>query len=273
MRSSNPIFNSATYQEAPSWMGTLSQAQDQPQTMSVRGTALKTLYLLAITIATAAASWGYYQQNPSMIMPTMIGSIIGSVAASIVMLKKPQISGWVVPIFAFFEGLFVAAISVAIVIYSPLAANIGGETEAIKHTNAMNMVGQAAGLSLAITGAMLAGYASGLLRLGSFMKKAVIVMVAGVSIYYIGSFLINTIASQEIIPRVDYDAGPIGIGFSLFVIVLASLMLLLDFQFVDDGAKRGLPKYYEWIGAFGILTTVVWLYIEILKLLAKLKSE
>lgn len=269
MRSSNPIFNSATYQEAPSWMGTLSQAQDQPQTMSVRGTALKTLYLLAITIATAAASWGYYQQNTNMIMPTIIGSLIGSFAASIVMLKKPQISGWVVPIFAFFEGLFVAAISVAVVFYflgEKLAVN--GDM-----TPAYNLVGQAAGLSLAITGAMLAGYATGLLRLGSFMKKAVIVMVAGVSIYYIGSFLINTIASQEIIPRVDYDAGPIGIGFSLFVIVLASLMLLLDFQFVDDGAKRGLPKYYEWIGAFGILTTVVWLYIEILKLLAKLKSE
>ena len=267
MRSSNPVFNSATYQEAPSWMGAMSQSQAQPQTMSVRGTALKPLYLLAITIATAAASWGYYKLNTNMIMPTMIGSLIGSVAASIVMLKKPQISGWVVPIFAFFEGLFVAAISVAIVFYSPLASKVGGDAAAYA------MVGQAAGLSLAITGAMLLGYASGVLRLGSFMKKVVIVMVAGVGIYYIGSFLINMIASQPIIPRLDYDATPIGIGFSIFVIVLASLMLLLDFQFVDDGAKRGLPKYYEWIGAFGILTTVVWLYIEILKLLAKLNRS
>jgi uncharacterized YccA/Bax inhibitor family protein len=267
MRSSNPVFNSATYQEAPSWMGAMSQAQDRPTTMSVRGTAIKTLYLLAITIAAAAASWGTYKLNPGMIMPTMIGSLIGSIAASIVMLKKPQISGWVVPVFAFFEGLFVAAISVAIVFYSPLAKFVDGEAAAFE------MVGQAAGLSLAITGAMLIGYATGVLRLSGFMKKMVIVMVAGVSIYYVGTFVINLITQQETIPRLGMDAGPIGIGFSIFVIVLASLMLLLDFQFIDDGVKRGLPKYYEWIGAFGILTTVVWLYIEILKLLAKLNRE
>jgi len=269
MRSSNPVFNSATYQEAPSWMGALSSAQDRPKVMTVQGTALKTLYLLAITIATAAASWGMYQQNTGLIMPTMIGALIGGFAASFIMLKKPQIAGWVVPIFAFSEGLFVSAISVAIVYYflgNKLAVN--GDM-----TPAFAMVGQAAGLSLAITAAMLFGYASGILRLNNFMMKMVGVMVAGVGIYYVGSFLINMIAGAGTIPRLDYSSSPLGIGFSIFVIVLASLMLLMDFRFIDDGVKRGLPKYYEWIGAFGILTTVVWLYIEILKLLAKLKSS
>jgi len=267
MRSSNPVFNSATYQQAPSWTGAMSQSQARSNVMTVQGTALKTLYLLAITIATAAASWGMYQQNPGLIMPTMIGALIGGLAASFVMLKKPQISGWVVPIFAFSEGLFVSAISVAIVRFF-LADKIGNDPAAV-----YGMVGQAAGLSLAITAAMLFGYASGILRLNNFMMKMVSVMVAGVGIYYIGSFLINMIAGSGTIPRLDYSSSPLGIGFSIFVIVLASLMLLMDFRFIDDGVKRGLPKYYEWIGAFGILTTVVWLYIEIFKLLAKLNRS
>ncbi|GAB5495264.1 MAG: Bax inhibitor-1/YccA family protein [Phycisphaerales bacterium] len=267
MQTSNPVFNSSTYQDAPSWMGALSDAQSKPKTMSVQGTAWKTLYLLAITIVTAAVSFGMYRNNPGMILPTMIGSLVGGLVASVIMLKKPQISSFVVPIFAFSEGLFVAAISVAIVFYSPLASKVGGDVAAY------TMIGQAAGLSLAITAAMLFGYATGVLRLSNFAAKVVGVMVGGVMFYYLAAFIVNLIFGSGTIPRVDYMDGPIGIGFSVFVVILASVMLLLDFRFIDDGVQRGLPKYYEWIGAFGILTTVVWLYIEILKLLAKLKSE
>lgn len=269
MQTSNPVFNSSTYKEAPSWMGALSDAQSKPKTMSVQGTALKTLYLLAITIVTAAVSFSFYRQNTGLIMPTIIGSLIGGFVSSIIMLKKPQISSFVVPIFAFCEGLFVAAISVGIVAFF-LGEKLAGTGD---WGPAYAMIGQAAGLSLAITGAMLFGYATGVLRLSNFAMKVIGVMVAGVMFYYLGSFIVNMITGSNTIPRLDYSAEPLGIAFSGFVIVLASLMLLLDFRFVEDGVQRGLPKYYEWIGAFGILTTVVWLYIEILKLLAKLKSE
>lgn len=265
MQTANPVFNSQTFQQAPSWQSALGSVADRPATMSVRGTALKTLYLLAITAASAAASWGMYQGNPGAILPTMIGSLIGSLVAGIIILKKPTIAGFVVPVFAFAEGLFVAAISVAIIEFSSLSQRIGG--------NGYEVVGQAAGLTFAIAAAMLLGYASGLLRLSNFMMKMIVVMTAGVMIYYVGAFLINLITRSETVPFLGNDASPIGIAFSVFVVSLASLNLLLDFQYIDQGVQKGLPRHYEWIGAFGLLTTLVWLYIEMLRLLAKLRSE
>lgn len=267
MRTSNPVFASEMYQEAPSWAGMLAGAAERPRTMTVQGTAWKTLYLLLITIAVAAASWGMYQNNPGLILPTMIGSLVGGFVSGIVMFRIPKFASFLVPIFAFAEGLFVAAISVAIVHYSPLASRVGGDAAAYA------LVGQAAGLSLAIAAGMLFGYATGVLRLSGLLAKAVVVMTIGVGLYYLGSFVVNLAFGSNVIPRIDYSASPIGIAFSVLVVVLASLMLLLDFQWIDDGAKRGLPKHYEWIGAFGILTSIVWLYIEVLKLLAKLRSE
>ena len=212
-----------------------------------------------------------YKNNPGIIFPTMIGSLVGGLVAGFIMMKKPKIAGFVVPIFAFSEGLFVAAFSAAIVYYSPLASKIGGEPAAYA------MMGQAAGLTIAIAAAMLVGYASGVLRLSNFMVKMIIVMTAGVGIYYVGAFLINMVfasgANEPVVPQLGWQSGPIGIGFSVFVVALASLNLLLDFQSIDQGVQRGLPKHYEWIGAFGLLTTLVWLYIEMLRLLAKLRSD
>lgn len=266
MRTANPVFTSDTFQQAPAWQNMLGAVAERPATMTVRGTALKTLYLLLITAASAAASWGMYKSNPNLIIPTMIGSLIGSFVAGFIMIKKPGIAGFVVPVFAFGEGLIVAAFSAAIVYYSPLAAKVGGDAAAYA------MMGQAAGLTIAIAAAMLFGYASGVLRLSNFMVKMIMVMTGGVIIYYVGSFVINMIFGA-VIPQPGWQGGAIGIGFSVFVVALASLNLLLDFQFIDDGVKRGLPRNYEWIGAFGLLTTLVWLYIEMLRLLAKLRSE
>ena len=271
MRTANPVFNNTSFGQDSGFGAMLGAVADRPATMSVQGTALKTLYLLIITAASAAASWGMYKSNPNLILPTMIGSLVGSLAAGILIMKKPKIAGFVVPVFAFAEGLFVAAFSAAIVYYSPLASKVGGDAAAYA------MMGQAAGLTIAIAAAMLFGYASGVLRLNQFMIKMIIVMTAGVAIYYVGAFLINMIFRGQdgagVIPQLGWQGGAIGIGFSVFVVALASLNLLLDFQFIDDGVKRGLPKHYEWIGAFGLLTTLVWLYIEMLRLLAKLRSE
>lgn len=266
MRTHNPVFTSATYQQAPTLGGMLSQAQDRPTTMTVRGTAMKTLYLLLITIVTAIFSWNTFRDNQSLITPTIIGSAIGSIAFGFFMYKKPNLAQWIVPLFAFSEGLLVAAFSVAVVYYSSLSKAFPSEQAAFE------TVGQAAGLTLSIAGAMLFGYATGVLRLSGFMKKMIIVMTAGVMFYYLAAWIMSFIL-PGVIPNLGWEGGAIGIGFSVVVVVLASLNLLLDFQFIDDGVKRGLPKSYEWFGAFGILVTLVWLYIEVLRLLAKLKSD
>ncbi|MEM8757042.1 MAG: Bax inhibitor-1/YccA family protein, partial [Planctomycetota bacterium] len=150
--------------------------------------------------------------------------------------------------------------------YSPLAQYVGGEADGLA------LVGQAAGLTMAIAAAMLMAYSAGLIRLRGIAGKIVIVMTVGVMLYYLGAWLVNMIFGGGTVPQLGWDAGPIGIGFSVFVVVLASLNLVLDFQFVEDGVEKQLPKHYEWLAAFGILTTLVWLYIELLRLLVKLRG-
>lgn len=263
LRSANPVFNSGTYSDTPDW--TAAGIEAKPATMTVRGTAIKTLYLVIIAIVMAAASWNYFVNNPGAILWASLGAIGISLVAGFVILKAAKFAGYIVPIFALGEGVFLAAISVAVVKYSSLASKFGDNEVA-----AMQTIGQAVGLTLAIAAAMLVGYASGLIRLRGVAGKVVMVMTAGIGLYYVGAFLINLMFGN-VVPRLGWDAGPIGIGFSLFVVALASLNLVLDFQFVEDGAKRELPKHMEWVGAFGLLTTLVWLYIEVLRLLAKLR--
>ena len=263
LHTANPVFNSPTYQDAGPVFGAMAEAR--PATMTVRGTALKTLYLVLITAVSAAATWGYFINNPGAIMPVMIGSLVGTFVAGIVMLKAARWASYIVPVFAFGEGIFLAAISIAILHHSRLADRVGSPEAA------QALVGQAAGLTLAIAAAMLLGYASGVLRLGGVVKKVIIVLTAGVALYYIVGFVGNLAFGRQVIPMLTNDASPLGIGFSVFVVALASLNLVLDFQFVEEGVKRGLPRHMEWVAAFGLLTTLVWLYIELLRLLAKLR--
>lgn len=267
MRTGNPVFASGTYQEARSVYGmgpggTL--AAERPAVMTVQGTAVKTLALLGITIVVAAVSWSFFGSNPQAIAWASVGSLVASLGVWFAVIKKPSLAPVLVPGFAVVEGVFVAAASQLIVTHSGLAAHVGGQAAA------MELVGQAAGLTMAIAVAMLIAYSSGLIRLRGVAAKVVIFMTAGVAVYYAAGFLVNMIFGP-VIPRLGWDAGPIGIGFSVLVVVLASLVLVLDFQYIDDGVQRGLPKDYEWIGAFGLLTTLVWLYIELLRLLAKLR--
>ena len=265
MRTSNPVFNSSAYQNAPA-IQPIAGSEERVTTMSVQGTAFKTAMLVGITICVAAFSWNFYQSNPGAIMVTCIVSVAGGLIGGLIMCKNPKLSPIFAPVFAVSEGAFVAAISVSVVSFSGLSKHVGGEAAGLA------MVGQAAGLTLAIALAMLIGYASGLIRLRGVAAKVVLVMTAGVMVYYLGAWIANMFLGP-VVPRLGWDAGPIGIGFSIFVVVLASLNLVLDFQFVEDGVEKGLPKHYEWLAAFGILTTLVWLYIELLRLLAKLRSE
>ena len=267
MRTSNPVFNSPTYQQAPG-LNTIPlvglEDSARRDVMTVRSTAIKTALLVGITIIVAAISWNFFMNKPGAIMGVAVGSVIGGLIGAFIMVRKPTTAPFLAPVFAVGEGAFVAAISVSVVAYSPLADHVGGEAAGLA------LVAQAAGLTMAIALAMLTGYATGVLRFRGVAKKIIIVLTAGVAVYYIGAWVINMIMGP-VVPRLGWDAGPIGIGFSVFVVVLASLNLVLDFQFVEDGAEKGLPKHYEWLAAFGILTTLVWLYVELLRLLAKLR--
>ena len=131
------------------------------------------------------------------------------------------------------------------------------------------IVPQAAGLTFGILFALLAAYRSGLIRATENFKLGVVAATGGIFVIYIASFILGFFGIS--IPFL-HDSGPIGIGISVFICIVAALNLVLDFDFIENGAEHGAPKYMEWVGAFGLMVTLVWLYIEILHLLAKLRD-
>jgi uncharacterized YccA/Bax inhibitor family protein len=131
------------------------------------------------------------------------------------------------------------------------------------------IVPQAAGLTFGILFALLAAYKSGLIRATENFKLGVVAATGGIFVIYIASFILGFFGIS--IPFL-HDSGPIGIGISVFICIVAALNLVLDFDFIENGAEQGAPKYMEWVGAFGLMVTLVWLYIEILHLLAKLRD-
>ena len=131
------------------------------------------------------------------------------------------------------------------------------------------IVPQAAGLTFGILFVLLAAYRSGLIRATENFKLGVVAATGGIFVIYIASFILGFFGVS--IPFL-HDSGPIGIGISVFICIVAALNLVLDFDFIENGAEHGAPKYMEWVGAFGLMVTLVWLYIEILHLLAKLRD-
>ena len=130
---------------------------------------------------------------------------------------------------------------------------------------------QAAVATFGVAGAMLFGYATGVLRVGPLFQKIMTTALMGLVFYVLALFILGLFGVQ--IWNGFADTGPIGISFSVLVIGLASMFLILDFQYIDEGVKAGAPKYMEWVGAWGLMITLVWLYIEILRLLAKMRSN
>ena len=128
----------------------------------------------------------------------------------------------------------------------------------------------AVGLTLGVLVAMLAAYSSGLIRPSENVKMAIVAGTGGIALLYLASMTLGFFGVS--MPFI-HDSGPIGIGFSLLVVALAAANLVLDFDFIESGAAKGAPKYMEWYGAFGLLVTLVWLYLEILRLLSKLQGK
>lgn len=272
MRTANPVLTSDTFQKPARYgeLGELEQTRKAAGTMTIQGVTFKTLWLVLGCALAAFASWGYFKGalaagNTAPFYLAMIGSVVGGLIAAFALMKKPGAGFILAPLFALGEGVFVAAISVFIVHRFMTPADPAAPAD-------YGIIIQAVGLTFAIAVAMLAGYASGVLRLGGTGRKIVIVATVGVGLFYLVAFVVNSIAGP-VIPRPDWSTSPLGIGISVVLVGLASLNLVLDFELIDEQIKRGAPKTYEWLGAFGIMVTLVWLYVETLRLLAKLRSE
>jgi uncharacterized YccA/Bax inhibitor family protein len=215
--------------------------------MTLQGTVNKTGLSLLILLAGAAITWNMAQ--PVLLM--LLGLIGGLVLALVTTFKK-TVAPYTTPAYAFLEGLLLGGVS------------------AMYQRQYKGIVIMAVGLTLGVLAALLAAYSSRLIRVTENFKLGVFAATGGIALLYLVSMVMGMFGKR--IPFI-HEAGLIGIGFSLFVVVIASLNLVLDFDFIERGAASGAPKYMEWYGAFGLLVTLIWLYLEILRLLAKIMGK
>ena len=247
MRSGNPALSAETFKGV-----TISS----DEVMTINGTVNKTAISLLILIA--AGTFTFSGNYNWLIFPGFIG---GFIVALITIFKK-EWSPITVPIYALLKGLALGAVSQ---IYENELAPADGSFDGI--------VSQAILLTLGILFSLLFAYKTKLIAATENFKLGVFAATAGIAVFYIVSFVISFFTGSY--PEVlnPLNGGLMSIGVSLFIVVIASLNLVLDFDFIEEGAERGAPKYMEWFGAFGLLVTLVWLYLEILRLLAKLRSR
>jgi uncharacterized YccA/Bax inhibitor family protein len=271
----NPVLNERTLRSAgATWAppapgtGTFPPVTDgpisawRPQVMTVNGTITATATLLVLLLASAAIGWintGNLEYdaagNPQLSFPMLawVGLAVGF-GCVIALYFRPRLAKFLAPAYAIAEGFFVGAISKTFETYYD------------------GIVLQAAGATIAVFVVMLVLYRTGVIRVTDRFRKIVIGATMGVMVLYGVSFVIRLIAGSEAVSFLS-SPSPLGIAFSVFVAGLAAFNLALDFDFIERGSRQGLDKNFEWFAAFGLLVTIVWLYLEILRLLAKLRER
>jgi len=223
--------------------------------MTVQGTMSKTFLLLAIL--SGAGLWSWNAMGNGQLAPPVIGvaALVGFVLA-LVTIFKPTVSPWTSPIYAAMQGVFLGGLSQVI--------------EMRFHKVYPGIALQAVSLTVGTLLIMLFLYGSGTIRVTERLKSGIIMATGAVCLFYVVSMLLSLFGVS--MPLI-FSATPLGIGFSLFVVGLAAFNLLLDFDFIEEGSRREAPKYMEWYGAFGLIVTLVWLYLEMLRLLQKIAAS
>jgi uncharacterized YccA/Bax inhibitor family protein len=250
---SNPAFSQDIFAGYEQVYG-----KPRSMTMTVQGAVGKTFLLLAILSATALWSWNQMADG-RLAGGAMLLSGLGGFVFAMITIFKPTVSPWTAPIYAACEGVFLGAVSQVV------------ETQTtIKHPEYGGIALQAVSLTCGVLFVMLFLYGSRIIRVTDKLKMGIIMATGAVCFFYLITAVLTLF--HVTVPLV-FSATPIGIGFSLFVVGLAAFNLLLDFDFIERCAHSDAPKYMEWYGAFGLLVTLVWLYLEILRLLAKLADR
>lgn len=240
MRSANPALNKNTFSSSLSFTAKNS--------MTLDGTVTKTGILLLLVIFFASFTWTQTQST----LPLVIIGLVGGLILALITTFKQHLAPWTAPLYAVCEGLFLGGISATFEAMYP------------------GIVVNAVSLTFGILFALLLAYKSGMIKPTENFKLGIAAATGGIFLVYLLNLVLGFFGTQ--IPLL-HSSGPIGIGISLFIVVIAALNLVLDFDFIEDGVEKGMPKYMEWYGAFGLVVTLVWLYLEILHLLAKLRSR
>jgi uncharacterized YccA/Bax inhibitor family protein len=239
LRTSNPALNEKAFRGEMTLGG---------EAMTLQGTVNKTGLLLLCVVATSAWTWGLaHSPTPEAVRPWMIGGILGGLVTAIVTILKRSWAPITAPLYALLEGLALGGIS------------------AFFERSYHGIAVQAVGLTFGTLFVMLAAYKTGVIRATERFKLGVIAATGGIAVFYL---VVMVLGLFHVNVGMMYGGGKWAIAFSLFVVVIAALNLVLDFDMIETGVRMGAPKYMEWYGAFGLMVTLIWLYLEILRLLA-----
>jgi uncharacterized YccA/Bax inhibitor family protein len=240
-RTGNPALKESTFRGLPRVAAS--------EAMTIQGTVNKTGLSLLILIAAAAFVWN---SAPSVALPFILVGLVGGLITAVITLFKNSAAPYTTPAYALFEGLFLGGIS------------------KMYEMQYEGIVINAVGLTFGTLALLLLVYSTGLIRPSENFKLGVVAATGAIALVYLVSMVLGLFGKT--VPYI-HDSGPLGILFSLFVVGLAAANLVLDFDFIERGSEASVPKYMEWLGAFGLLVTLVWLYLEILRLLAKLQGR
>ena len=251
MRTSNPALSGDSFRTGEVAYG---------EAMTVSGAVNKTGLLVILCVLSAAWTWnrffGAVATSPedamaSVALPAMVGGIGGFIIAMVTIFKK-EWSAVTAPIYALLEGLVLGGVS------------------ALLEFRFHGIAIQAVALTLGVLVAMLVAYRTGIIKVTDKLRLGIVAATGGIAVFYFLQFILGFFGIHF---TTINGATPIGIGFSILVVIIAALNLVLDFDLIENGARYGAPKYMEWYSAFALMITLVWLYFEILRLLSKVRSR
>src|SRR5829696_10165267 len=245
MRTSNPALKDNTFSG-------VRAAAGEPA-MTLQGTATKSQLLIMLTVFSASFTWNAVASGNTAILgpATLVGGIGGFIVA-LITIFKPKVSPYTAPIYAVLEGLLLGGIS------------------SLYNQRFQGLPLQAVALTFGVFMALLIVYRTGLIRATENFRLGVVAATGGIAIMYLLSFVLGFFGVRM---SFLHDSSPLSIGISLVVVVVAALNLVLDFDFIERGVAQRAPRFMEWYGAFGLLVTLVWLYLEMLRLLSKLQGR
>jgi uncharacterized YccA/Bax inhibitor family protein len=246
-KSGNPALSEKNFQQ--------SIVVDQSGVMTERGTMNKFFLMFLLVLASASLTWSAFYQGRD-VSSWAIGSAIGGFIVALVLIFKKEWGAFLAPVYALLEGVFLGGIS----------AYYNYAFEKV----APGIIMQAVGLTFGAVIAMFLLYRFGVIKATEKFKAIIFTATMGIAVFYLITMVLHMFHVD--IPFI-HEGSTIGIVFSLVVVAIAALNLILDFDMIENGVAMGAPKYMEWYGAFGLLVTIVWLYLEILRLLSKLNSR
>lgn len=243
----NPVLTEKIFKEA-------SLSASTTSSMTVKGTALKSIILSLMVLAGASYTWKVYYQaiNPANITPWMWGGAIGGLIVALIINFKPVSAQYLAPVYAVLQGLFLGAISAMF-------------NDAFS-VSAPGIVMNATLLTIMTAFVMLFVYRLNIIKVDGKFAKMMTIAVGAIAFYYIISIILTMFGVNL---TMLHNSSPLSIGISIVIVLVAAFTLLLDFNFIEKASAAGAPKYMEWYGAFALMVTLIWLYLEILKLLAK----